>query len=260
MSDDILYLPGQYLSRHIRNTLVANDFPNLYWSDDWSLQYYWKQAYLGFIATAWYVENNPILLPELQESYAVLYHECLKEDRNVRRIRTRTPREGQSYCLKVDSNLEVILNHLHSIRPNSSWLIPEYQKLISDLAHDQGRTLPISFWATSLETPQGTAAGELGYTIGKTYTSLSGFHYREKPEWNHFGKLQMVLLSEHLNQRGIEFWNLGHPQYKYKRDLGAQVISRKDFLSLWDKEVEKPAPSLTKEITGELSPEKQPTT
>jgi hypothetical protein len=73
-------------------------------------------------------------------------------------------------------------------------------------------------------------AGELGYTIGRTYTSMSGFFKREMKEYNNFGKLQLVMLAEALKKAGIFFWNLGHPHMKYKTDLAAMILSREDFL------------------------------
>ena len=76
-------------------------------------------------------------------------------------------------------------------------------------------------------------AGELGYTIGRTYTSLSGFCTRPDREWRHFGTLQMVMLAEHLRDLGYAFWNMGHPVQKYKRALGARVIAREEFLLRW---------------------------
>jgi len=74
--------------------------------------------------------------------------------------------------------------------------------------------------------------------------SLSGFFRRERPEWNHFGKLQMVLLARRLEAAGFAFWNLGHPYMEYKTLLGAKVLSRADFLSRWDAAAEGDVPDL----------------
>ena len=81
-------------------------------------------------------------------------------------------------------------------------------------------------------------AGEIGYFIGKTYTSLSGFFKREK-KYNNYGKLQLVLLSKYLNKNGFDFWNLGHASLQYKLDLGAKVLKRNDFLKIWKKSSKK---------------------
>ncbi len=75
-------------------------------------------------------------------------------------------------------------------------------------------------------------SGEIGYKIGKTYTSLSGFTTREK-KYNNWGKLQLVLLNDYLKENGYKLWNLGHPQLQYKIDLGAKIYNRNDFLAKW---------------------------
>ena len=84
------------------------------------------------------------------------------------------------------------------------------------------------------ENSTGTlVAGELGYTLGSTYTSLSGFFRREDRKWNHYGKLQLVMLAEALRDAGYAFWNLGHPHMAYKTALGARILPRHEFLNRW---------------------------
>ncbi|MEN8717560.1 MAG: hypothetical protein ABF301_02725, partial [Sulfurovum sp.] len=75
-------------------------------------------------------------------------------------------------------------------------------------------------------------AAEIGYLIGKTYTSLTGFSSKEKL-YKNWGKLQMVLLGKYLEKEKFDFWNLGHPYMQYKFDLGALKYSRIDFLKRW---------------------------
>ena len=76
-------------------------------------------------------------------------------------------------------------------------------------------------------------SGELGYSIGSTYTSLSGFCQRDDPKWTHFGTLQQYWLAELLRDRGYAFWNMGHPSQAYKRAFGARILSRSEFLERW---------------------------
>ena len=76
-------------------------------------------------------------------------------------------------------------------------------------------------------------AGEIGYRVGRVYTSLTGFFDRHDPELRNVGKLQLVLLARHLQAAGFAFWNLGQPEMQYKRDLGARVLPRPVFLRRW---------------------------
>ena len=75
-------------------------------------------------------------------------------------------------------------------------------------------------------------AGEIGYIIGRTYTSLSGFSSREKA-YNHYGTAQLVLLAQHLEKESFDFWNLGQPYMSYKLSLGAKIYDRHSFLKRW---------------------------
>jgi len=120
-------------------------------------------------------------------------------------------------------------------------------------------------------------AGEIGYSFGTTYTSLTGFYDKSVPN---AGKLQLVLLCKWLQQKGYSFWNFGHPprrlidarglykmethgtsvetkgeaksalfsctdriprdeevawSMKYKADLGVEVLTKKQFLTMWTK-------------------------
>ena len=93
------------------------------------------------------------------------------------------------------------------------------------------------------KTSQSTLiAGELGYSIGRVYTSLSGFstsidsapgslvHVRGVGT----GTMQLVLLGRWLQRRGYAFWSLGHcysPAMEYKRQLGHRVLPREAFLA-----------------------------
>lgn len=83
-------------------------------------------------------------------------------------------------------------------------------------------------------------AGEVGYTMGAVYTSLSGFVDRRDPHCCHraVGLLQMIALAKVLEDSGYDFWNLGHPprgeQMRYKIDIGGNVSPRGDFLLRWD--------------------------
>jgi hypothetical protein len=83
-----------------------------------------------------------------------------------------------------------------------------------------------------IESEGNIVAGEIGYIIGKTYTSLSGFSSKQKKH-NNYGTAQLVLLAQYLQEQGFSFWNLGQPYMDYKLALGAKVYERKTFLERW---------------------------
>jgi hypothetical protein len=76
-------------------------------------------------------------------------------------------------------------------------------------------------------------AGEIGFSVGRVYTSLSGWTQQRTRE--RAGKTQLVLLGLWLKKRGYEFWSLGHcysPMMEYKRQLGHRIWPREDFRAL----------------------------
>jgi hypothetical protein len=79
-------------------------------------------------------------------------------------------------------------------------------------------------------------AGEVGYAIGRVYTSLTGFRTESKTKLA-YGIAQLVALGKLLKLSGFELWNLGHPPkgrvMKYKIELGGTVLPRNEFLDLW---------------------------
>jgi hypothetical protein len=231
------YLSIDNLNLVHRDTL-AGGLLEYFRTDDWSPGFYRTQARLGFIAITDSVSGSVQLLPQLQTAYAVLDWENLIIDRRVEKI-LRGPRmEEEKIRLRIDSKPFTVLNFLATQWKDSTWLVPRYADLIRKLASPEERARDEGFriWGVTLTVgdPGIPVAGELGYTIGKTYTSLSGFFRREKKEYSNFGKLQMVLLAEALERAGIAFWNLGHPYMDYKTALGARILPRKEFLERWD--------------------------
>jgi hypothetical protein len=67
-------------------------------------------------------------------------------------------------------------------------------------------------------------AGELGYSVGMCYTSMSGFS-----EESHAGTVQTCALGVLLRAAGMQYWDLGMPM-AYKAHLGATDVPRQRFL------------------------------
>jgi hypothetical protein len=86
---------------------------------------------------------------------------------------------------------------------------------------------------TALPPPPEPLAGEIGFSIGRVYTSLSG--WTGERSTRSVGTAQLVLLGRLLQRRGYAFWSLGHcysPHMDYKRQLGHRIYPRQAFREL----------------------------
>lgn len=209
----------------VNNILYPDLSTTYYWSDDFSSELYIEAAGRGLITTSNnYEEYGDILLPEMQDSYAVLYHNDLHISRKVRKLLK------SEYKLEVGVDLDILIYSLKKYHKEECWLTDSYVKLLYKLKKCSLEADNFKLITTLLYCGNDVASGELGYCIGKTYTSLTGFYNKKYSNW---GTLQLVLLSGYLKDKKISFWNMGHPYMEYKKKLGAKILSRKKFLDIW---------------------------
>lgn len=206
---------------------IYPDDREYYWCDDFSPDTYIAFAKAGFISVSHRVNGDLVLLPEMQEEYALLDFSDLHISHNVAKfIRKR------GYRLEFNTQIENVITSIQNTYEDC-WMIGEYAQLMIHLS--QNNYEDFRLFSTELfdEENGKLIAGEIGYITRNVYTSLTGFHNPDK-RYENWGSLQLVLLGNHLENEGIRFWNLGHPQMEYKIDLGAKVVSRADFLEKWE--------------------------
>ena len=209
---------------------ICTDMSNsYYWSDEWSEEFYVELAQAGFISTTHDTKDGLILLPELQDEYAILDFENLHISKKVKKI---IERKNYEFC--IDSRFNEVLEKISS-HHKYNWLKEEYAQVLKNLHihNNKERNFRVVSFELICKDTDKLIAGEVGYFIGKTYTSLSGFSSREK-QYANYGTLQLVLLAKHLQNSGFEFWNFGHPHMEYKKKLGCITYSRSDFLKRWN--------------------------
>ena len=203
--------------------IYPNMFKNYYWSDDFSPAYYIAKAKAGFIAVTDYYEEKELLLPEIQFSYALLDFDNLHISRKVKKLL-----QTKNLQLEVGQNLDEVAEGIEKLHRHN-WLTPKYLNTLKD---SQGVDENFKVISALIRDGGEVIAGEIGYMIGKTYTSLSGFSKRER-EYRNYGTAQLVLLAQYLQANGFSFWNLGQCYMPYKLMLGAKIFEREDFLKRW---------------------------
>jgi len=199
-------------------------YKNYYWSKEFSADYYIAQAKAGFIAVTDYFEEEELLLPEIQFSYTLLDFQDLHISKKVQRLIKR-----KKLDLQIGEALDEIVDAIEMTHRNN-WLTPKYLKMLKET---KGKDKNFNIISAAIREEGKYVAGEIGYIIGRTYTSLSGFTLKEKC-YNHYGTAQLVLLAKYLQKKKFAFWNLGQPYMAYKFALGAKVYERADFLKRWD--------------------------
>lgn len=223
----------------VEKYLYSNLDYDLFWTESWDPEFYIELAKKGFISVCVDLgEKQWVLIPELQTAYAVLDWANIHVPKSFfRYLRSQAFKDLDPYiCLRSDCG--EVIKGIRAAFAQESWLHPPYEKLIKNLelysAQTNRSARDFHFWALEcrLGSSKTLVAGELGYSIGSVYTSLSGFMFRN-PAWNNLGKFQLYALAGLLQKAGYRFWNLGHPHMQYKLDLGASVLDRLDFLDRW---------------------------
>jgi Leu/Phe-tRNA-protein transferase len=200
-----------------------------YWSDNWSESFYIELAKAGFISVTHETPDTLLLLPELQHEYALLDFKDLHISKKVKKLLQKT-----SYEFCINSQFKQVIENL-SLQHKNNWLKKEYTELVTSLYLKNHTRDDFKMLSVELVCKESGSliVGEVGYIIGKTYTSLSGFSSKEK-QYANYGTLQLVLLSKYLEGEGFLFWNLGHPHMEYKKRLGCKVYTRSAFLKRWE--------------------------
>lgn len=212
----------------LRNPLLlqaryADMGEDYYWSEDFSPEFYIAQAQAGFIAVTEQRKGRELLLPELQRSYAVLDFNNLHISRHAQRIIRR-----DAPTLYVGLSLRTVATRIQRYHKHS-WLSARYLETLEAINAHKNDMHVVS---VLLYHRGEISAGEIGYILGRTYTSLSGFSSRH-PDLRHHGTAQLVLLGQWLKHHQFALWNLGQPYMPYKFALGAREHSRHAFLRQW---------------------------
>ncbi len=201
-----------------------------YWTNDWSPEMYDALVFAGFIPIsvrdAWDAE---FLLPEMQESYAVLFWNNVHVSKRLRDFIQKHVMHNE-YTLSINREIGSVLDGIGKYHAENDWMTDSYRNLLKSL-HRTKQLYRSNVVSVELWDRTRLIGGEVGYLVGSIYTSLSGFFDREN--YSNFGKIQLLSLAGLLKQSGYAFWNMGHPYMPYKFQLGGLKLERQDFLSVW---------------------------
>ena len=215
---------------YFKNVLATNMLHSYYWSDNWNEAFYILLAKKGFISISHTTKEDSLLLPELQLDYGVLDFTNLHISKKVQKLI-----QQDNVVLSFNTQFAQVLEKISQQHTNN-WLKDKYAQLMKKLHQNHYNNFKLISVELTSKLNQELISGEVGYIIGTTYTSLSGFSSKEK-KYNNHGTLQLVLLAQHLEKSGFSFWNLGHPHMEYKQKLGSVTHTRTEFLKRWDRAI-----------------------
>jgi Leu/Phe-tRNA-protein transferase len=184
----------------------------------------------GFLPIA----TEGYLLPKLHQQRCVIH---LPNDLHVSKSARK---KAKRYQLTFNQSFHEVVDGCRQQHGQNCWLYPPLVEAFSNIQDRQPQgmltqvtesssrhtsTCPVRLYSVELWDTDGTlVAGELGYTVGSIYTSLTGFSRQDSA-----GSVQMAALGRCLCQAGFTLWDLGMDM-EYKRALGSELMPRDDFV------------------------------
>lgn len=198
------------------------------WTLDFEPNFFCELAYEGFLSTSLEIRAGPdfmlqVMLPWIAQKRSSLDFVDIHISHQVRK-------RAKRYTMTVDTAYdEVMLGCIH--QHGEGWLYRGLRWLLRRLfkeSYSGSRDIQVGVHSFELWDADGRlVAGDLGYTVGGVYTSMTGFRLKESQG---AGDVQLVLTAGLLQKMGYLWWDLGMVM-RYKAGLGARVITRDAFVT-----------------------------
>ena len=181
----------------------------------------------GYMPMGEIVRGRPILLIKSHQRRSVLNFENLHISRKLKRY-------ARTLTFHINRDFSECLQQTVAYHHPDTWLIKPLRDALISLHKES--MFGVRFHSIEIYDGDNLVAGEIGYTTGAIYSSLSGFHTQ-----NGSGSVQLVVLGKILQESGFMFWDLGM-DLSYKKTLGAQLMARNAFLDYWQDNCDRPTP------------------
>ena len=189
----------------------------------------------GFLPIA----TDGVLLPKLHEQRSVIpLPGALHIQRSARK-------KAKRFRISVNQNFDDVVSGCRVQHGDRCWLYPPLVEAFRTI-HSGSIEVRIPNSNRANELPQRIAptivpirlysieiwnsssgklvGGELGYTVGSIYTSLTGFSLESSA-----GSVQLCALGKLLSKCGFTLWDLGM-EMEYKNNLGASLMPREAYV------------------------------
>ena len=186
----------------------------------------------GFLPFA--VEN--VIMPKLH------YERCVVSLPEAMHVTKNSKKRSKKFRFTTNQCFDRVVEGCWKKWGSDCWLYPELVKLwkqimdageVYSIVDTPSRTVqnapkaPVRFYSIEVwnEETGELAGGELGYTVGSIYTSITGFNTE-----NNAGSVQLSSLGRLLCTLGFTLWDLGMGM-DYKKSLGSHLMKRKAFVA-----------------------------
>lgn len=206
------------------------------WSLDFCPNFFCELAYEGFLSTALEIPLGSDVMLQVMLPWIDPKRNSL--DFNDTHISRQVQKRAKRYTMTVDTAYdEVMLGCIW--QHGEGWLYRGLRWTLRTLfknGYTGSRDIHVGVHSFELWDSDGRlVAGDLGYTVGGVYTSMTGFRLQCSQG---AGEVQLVLTSALLQKMGYSWWDLGMVM-KYKARLGARVITRAAFIDRLHKDRDK---------------------
>ena len=182
----------------------------------------------GFLPIA----TRGAMLPKLHEQRCVI---TLPNDLHVGRS---TRKKSKRFRMSVNTAFNEVIAGCKEQHGRRCWLYPPLVEAFKAIYAAQtmnvnvfpdGKTArgtcPVRLYSIEVwnEVSGELVGGELGYTVGSVYTSLTGFSKEDSA-----GSVQLAALGRLLSSVGFDYWDLGM-EMDYKNGLGCHLMPRKQY-------------------------------
>ena len=204
----------------------------------------------GFLPVA----SSRVLLPKLHVNRSVIALSTKNGSNNSSNDSSQNVHDGglhvsksvrkksKRFTLTVNQRFDEVVQGCRDQHGSHCWLYPPlvqaFREIFQAGAMDAaamdpitGRPLSGRSWKVRLYTIEvwnvatgALAGGEIGYTVGSIYTSLTGFTKEDSA-----GSVQLAALGRLLSERGFHLWDLGMDM-EYKQGIGARAMPRDTFV------------------------------
>ncbi|CAI5724913.1 unnamed protein product [Hyaloperonospora brassicae] len=218
--------PADYVPAHLRR-FVFHSQDDFYVSRHFDPVLLSHLMYAGFLPIASDVHETCYLLPKLHQQRCVL---CF-QPQTPQHVPKSVLKRAKRYTFVLNRDFHAVVAGCHE-QHGVPWLYPPLVESFEALfkARETGVALgsgprvqlcTVELYEVATDT---LVAGELGYTVGRVYTSLTGFSRASGA-----GTVQLHALSRFLYLAGFKMWDLGMSM-DYKMSLGATNVERDAFL------------------------------